>query len=63
MSLKHHLMGFPGGSDDKGSSHSAGDPGSIPGLEISPGERAWLPTPISLAGESHGQRSLEGYSS
>ena len=38
MSLKHHLMGFPGGSDGKGSSHSAGDLGSIPGLEISPGE-------------------------
>ena len=38
MSLKHHLMGFPGGSDGKGASHSAGDPGSIPGLEISPGE-------------------------
>ena len=24
--------------------------------------REWLPTPIFLHGESHGQRSLEGYS-
>jgi len=25
--------------------------------------RAWQPTPVFLPGESHGQRSLEGYSS
>ena len=24
--------------------------------------RAWRPTPVFLPGESHGQRSLEGYS-
>ena len=24
--------------------------------------RKWLPTPVFLAGESHGQRSLAGYS-
>ena len=24
--------------------------------------RAWQPTPVVLPGESHGQRSLEGYS-
>ena len=24
--------------------------------------RAWQPTPVFLPGESHGQRSLEGYS-
>ena len=24
--------------------------------------RAWKPTPVFLPGESHGQRSLEGYS-
>ena len=29
---------FPGGSDGKASSCSAGDPGSIPGLGRSPGE-------------------------
>ena len=27
-----------------------------------PLERAWQPTPVFLAGESHGQRSLVGYS-
>ena len=31
-------MGFPGGSDGKVSAYSAGDPGSIPGSERSPGE-------------------------
>ena len=27
-----------------------------------PLRRAWQPTPIFLSGESHGERSLEGYS-
>ena len=31
-------VGFPGGSDGKESTCSAGDPGSIPGSERSPGE-------------------------
>ena len=31
-------MGFPGGKDGKEFVCNAGDPGSIPGLEISPGE-------------------------
>ena len=31
--------GFTGGSDGKESAYNAGDPGSIPGLERSPGER------------------------
>ena len=31
------LMGFPGGSEVKVSASNAGDPGSIHGLEISPG--------------------------
>ena len=29
---------FPGGSEVKASASNAGDPGSIPGLRISPGE-------------------------
>ena len=33
-----YLIGFPGGSDGKESACSAGDPGSIPRLERSPGE-------------------------
>ena len=32
------VMGTPGGSDGKESACNAGDPGSIPGLERSPGE-------------------------
>ena len=35
------------------------DVGSIPGLGRSPGERSWQPAPVSLPGESHGQRNLQ----
>ena len=58
--MKHH-MSFPCGSDGKESACEAGDLGLAPGLERSPG-RVWLPTPVFLPGESHGQRSLAGYS-
>ena len=34
----------------------------IPGSGRSPAPRAWQPTPVFLPGESHGQRSLVGYS-
>ena len=44
------------GSDGKESACNAGDPGSIPW------RREWLPTPVLLLGEFHGQRSLAGYS-
>ena len=40
----------------------ARDEGSIPGWGRSPWRRAWQPTPIFLSGDSHGQRSLAGYS-
>ena len=30
-------------------------------MATSPWRRAWQPTPVFLPGESHGQRSLEGY--
>ena len=43
---------IPDGSDGKASACSAGDPGSIPGLGISPGEGKWQPTPVLLPGES-----------
>ena len=36
--------------------------GFDPGLEKTPWRRAWQPTPVFLPGESHGQRSLVGYS-
>ena len=34
----------------------------IPGLQRFPWRRAWQPTPVFLPGESHGQKSLGGYS-
>ena len=36
--------------------------GFDPWVEKIPWRRKWLPTPVSLPGESHGQRSLAGYS-
>ena len=53
---------FPGGSDGKEFACSLRDLGSIPGSGRSPREGDWLPTPVFLPGESHGQRSLVGCS-
>jgi len=50
------------GSDGKESACSGRNPGSVPGSGRSPGGGAWEPTSVFLPGESHGQRSLEGYS-
>ena len=52
--------GFPGGSEVKASAWNAGDQGSIPGSGRSPGEGNG--NPLQLPGESHGRRSLVGYS-
>ena len=49
------LWGFPGSSVCKESARNAGDLGLIPGSGRSPGE-------VVLPGESHGQRTLAGYS-
>ena len=38
------------------------DTGLILGSGKIPWRGAWQPTPVSLPGESHGQRSLMGYS-
>ena len=57
-----YVLGFPGGSEVKASAWNTGDPGSIPGSGRSPGEGKWQPTPILLPGESHGGRTLVGYS-
>ena len=51
-------MGFPGGSDGTISACNVRDPSSIPELGRSPGEG----NSDLLPRESHGQRSLEGYS-
>jgi len=45
-------LGFPARSDGKESACNAGDLGLIPW------RREWLPTPVFLLGESHGQRSI-----
>ena len=58
-------MGFPGGSEVKASACNAGDLGSIPGSGRSPGEGNGNPLPWTenpMDGESHGWRSLVGYS-
>ena len=44
------------------SAGDVGDVGLIPASGRSPWRRAWQPTPAFLPGESHGQRSLNGYS-
>ena len=54
------FLGFPGGSDDKEPFCNTGDAGSIPGSRRSP--EKGMATHSSVPGESHGQRSLAGYS-
>ena len=46
----------------KESTCNAGDAISTPGSQRFPWRRSWQPTPVFLPGESHGQRSLAGYS-
>ena len=56
---------FPGGSVGKEYAYHAGDTGdlgSIPGLGRCPESGHGNPLQYSCLGESHGQRSLEGYS-
>ena len=61
--LPQGVSGLPWWLSSEEFACSAGDGGSIPG---SPGKmpwrREWLPTPVFLPGESHGQRRLAGYS-
>ena len=53
---------FPCASEGKEFAWISKDRGAIPGLRRSPQRRDWLPTPVFLTGESHGQGSLVGYS-
>ena len=55
------IRGLPWWLSGKESTHQAGDPGSVTVGKI-PWRRKWQPTPVLLPGESHGQRSLAGYS-
>ena len=60
----HGCLGFPGGSDGKVSACHAIEPchGFDPWVRKIPWRRKWQPTAVFLPGESHGQRSLVGYS-
>ena len=53
--MGHVLKGFPGGSDGKEPACKTGDPGSPVGKGLAT-------HPVFLPGESHGDRSLAGYS-
>jgi len=58
------ILGFPGDSDSKEPTcqcRSHKRPGFKPRVAKIPWRREWLPTPIFLPGEFHGQRSLMGY--
>ena len=57
-----NLWDFPGGSDTLESAFGAGDPGSIPGLGRSLGEKSGHPLQYSCLENPQGQRSLVGYS-
>ena len=56
------FLGFSGGSDSKVSACNAGNLSSIPGLGRSPGGGHGNPLHYSCLENSHGQRSLVGYS-
>ena len=58
----YERLGFSGGSDGKKSTCNAGDLGSIPGLERSPGGGHGNPLQYSCLENPHEQRSLVGYS-
>jgi len=57
-----HVWGFTGGSDGKESACNVGELVFDPWVGKVPWRRPWQPTQIFLPGESHGQRSLAGYS-
>ena len=56
-----HLWGLPGGSEGKKICLPCGRPGFDPWVVKIPWRREWLPTPVFLPGELHGQGSLVGY--
>ena len=53
---------FPGGLDSKESACNDRRLGFNPWVRKIPWRREWLPTPVFLPGEFHGQRTLVGYS-
>ena len=59
--MHSYIGGFSGGSEVKNPPADAGNVGSIPGSGRSPGGEMAIHSSI-LAGKSHGQRNLVGYS-
>ena len=65
--IKYDLMlnnnlGFPGGAVVQNLPANTGDDmSSSPGSGKIPWSKLWQPTAVSLPGETHGQRSLVGY--
>ena len=59
-----NIWGFPSGSVVKKPPCNAGDAGDRfnPSVEKIPWQRAWQSTKVFLPRESHGQKSLAGYS-
>ena len=65
ISYLSSLMGFPGGASGKEPACQCKRQKSLafdPRIRKIPWRRVWQPTPVFLPGESHGQRSLAGYS-
>ena len=62
MLYKGQRNGFPGGSDDRRVCLQCGRPGFNPWVGQILWRRKWLPTPVFLPGESHGEMSLACYS-
>ena len=59
------MWGFPGGPSGKEPTRQCRGykgHGFDPWVRKIPWRRTWQPTPVFLPGESHGQRSLAGYS-
>ena len=56
------VSGFSYGSVVKNLPANAGEIQVSPWVEKVPWRRGWQPTPVSLLGKCHGQRSLAGYS-
>ena len=59
-SLLHYNLGFPGGTSGKEPTCQCGRHRFNPRVGEIPWRREWLPTPVFVPGESHGQRSLVG---
>ena len=62
MLYGNKATGSPGGSEGESVCLQCGRPGFNPWVGKIPVRRKWQPTPVLLPGESHGQRSLVGYS-